>query len=355
MMKKHNLLSFILLATVAIACGDSEADKKNLFLIDPTGLKANYKPAENINLLVKNDQNKSIDSVVYYISEKRIGAVKGNEKLNVALSNELLPGYHPVKALVFYDGENVETDARIEIISSVKPKLLKYTIVNTYPHSETSYTQGLEFHRDTLIEGTGQYGSSKLLKTDYKTGNIYQSVDVEGNFFGEGITVLNNKIYQLTWRENVGFIYDANNLKRLETFQYFKKIEGWGLCNDGTNIYQSDGTEKIWILNPENMTQVSHLNVYSEANKITSVNELEWVEGKIYGNVYQKDAVAVIDPKTGMVEGILDLRDLKTKVNMVGHDPANDVLNGLAYNPKTKTLFVTGKKWNKMFEIKVTE
>jgi len=132
-------------------------------------------------------------------------------------------------------------------------------------------------------------------------------------------------------------------------------VEGWGLCNDGKNLYQSDGTEKIWILNPETMKETDYLNVYSEASKIKAVNELEWVEGKIYGNVYQKDAVAVIDPKTGAVEGILDLRELKTKINMAGHDPGNDVLNGLAYNPKTKTLFVTGKKWNKMFEIKVSE
>lgn len=354
-MAKHKLLAFILLGVAAVSCGDGNDDKKNLFLIDPNALKANYKMSDPLSLAVQNTQNKSIDSIVYYISEKRVGAVKGNEKFNVTLSEDILPGYHPVKALVFYEGENVETDARIEVVSSIKPKLLKYSIVNEYPHDETSYTQGLEFYRDTLFEGTGQYGTSKLLKTDYKTGKIYKSVPVEGQFFGEGITVLNNKVYQLTWKENTGFIYNADTFKRIDSFQYFKKIEGWGLCNDGKNIYQSDGTEKIWILNPENMRQTGHLNVYSEANKITAVNELEWVEGKIYGNVYQKDAVAVIDPKTGMVEGILDLRELKTKVNMVGHDPANDVLNGLAYNPRTKTLFVTGKKWNKMFEIRITE
>lgn len=353
-MKNHKLLAFILLGSILISCGESEDEKKNLFSIDSSALKANYQPTESVSLSLKNDKNKAIDSVIYYLNEKRAGAVKGNAKLDFALAETKL-GYQNVKALIYFEGKNVEVTDRIEVVSNVKPKLLKYTIVNTYPHDETSYTQGLEFYRDTLFEGTGQKGASKLMKTDYKTGKIYQSVDLDGNYFGEGITILNNKVYQLTWQELTGFIYNADNLKQIRTFEYAKKIQGWGLCNDGKQLYQSDGTEKIWVLDPETLKETDYVNVYSESNKIKSVNELEWVEGKIYGNVYQKDAVAVINPKTGAVEGILDLRELKSKINMVGHDPGNDVLNGLAYNPKTKTLFVTGKKWNKMFEIKVSE
>jgi glutamine cyclotransferase len=349
-MKKHKLLAFILLGGLITSC----EEEKNLFSIDTTGLKEVYKPEESVSLLLKNDKSKEVDSVIYYVNEKRAGAVKGNAKLDFSLENTKL-GYQKVKALVYFEGKNQEVDTRIEVVSSVTPKLLKYTIVNTYPHDETSYTQGLEFYRDTLFEGTGQKGTSKLMKTDYKTGKIYKSVDIDGRYFGEGITVLNNKVYQLTWQEMTGFIYNADNLKQISTFEYAKKIEGWGLCNDGKVLYQSDGSEKIWVLDPETLKEVDYVNVYSEASKVKAVNELEWVEGKIYGNVYQKDAVAVINPKTGAVEGILDLRELKTKVNMIGHDPGNDVLNGLAYNPKTKTLFVTGKKWNKMFEIKITE
>lgn len=353
-MKKHKLLAFILLGGLIISCGEDENAKKNLFSIDSAGLKEVYKPNESLSLVLKNEKAKAIDSVIYYLNEKRAGAVKGNAKLDFALANTKL-GYQNVKALIYYEGSNVEIDTRIEVVSNITPKLLKYTIVNTYPHDQTSYTQGLEFHRDTLFEGTGQRGSSKLMKTDYKTGKIYQSVALEGRYFGEGITILDNKVYQLTWQELTGFVYNADNLKQISTFEYPKKVEGWGLCNDGKLLYQSDGTEKIWVLDPETLKEVDYLNVYSEASKVKAVNELEWVEGKIYGNVYQKDAVAVIDPKTGAVEGIIDLRELKTKINMVGHDPGNDVLNGLAYNPKTKTLFVTGKKWDKMFEIKIIE
>lgn len=353
-MKKHKLLAFILLGSLIITASSCEEDKKNLFSIDSSGLKSVYTSNESVSLVLKNEKAKEIDSVVYYLNEKRAGAVKGNAKLDFKLADSKL-GYQNIKALAFFDGQNVEVDARIEVVSSVTPKLLKYEIVNTYPHDETSYTQGLEFYRDTLFEGTGQRGSSKLMKTDYKTGKIYQSVNIDAQYFGEGITILDNKVYQLTWQELTGFIYNADNLKQTGTFEYSKKVEGWGLCNDGKSIYQSDGTEKIWVLDPKTMKTIDHMNVYSGSDKVKSVNELEWVDGKIYGNVYQKDAVAVIDPKTGAVEGIIDLRELKTKVNMAGHDPGNDVLNGLAYNPKTKTLFVTGKKWNKMFEIKITE
>lgn len=353
-MKKHKLLAFILLGTIITSCREDKNGKKNLFSIDSAALKDVYQPQESISLLLKNEKSKTIDSVIYYLNEKRAGAVKGNQKLNFSLENQKL-GYQNIKALVYYEGQNVEVESRVEVVSNVKPKLLTYTIVNTYPHDATSYTQGLEFYRDTLFEGTGQRGTSKLLKTDYKTGKAYKSVNLDGQYFGEGITVLNNKVYQLTWQEATGFIYNADNLEKIKSFEYFKKVEGWGLCNDGKNLYQSDGSEKIWVLDPETLKESDYINVYSESSKIKSVNELEWVEGKIFGNVYQKDAIAVINPKNGAVEGILDLRELKSKISVATLDPLNDVLNGIAYNPKTKTLFVTGKRWDKMFEIRVSQ
>ncbi len=150
----------------------------------------------------------------------------------------------------------------------------------------------------------------------------------------------------------VGFIYDADTFKEIKRFNYSKRIEGWGLCNDGKSLYQSDGTEKIYTLNPETLQIEGSINVYSGANKIKSVNELEWIDGKIYGNIYQKDAIAIINPKNGAVESVIYLGDLK---KLVPQHPDIDVLNGIAYNPKTKTLFVTGKNWDKMFEIRVEE
>ena len=221
--------------------------------------------------------------------------------------------------------------------------------MNTFAHDTLAFTEGLEFYRDTLIESTGQKGISHFRKYDYKTGKIFKQVNLENEYFGEGITVINNKIYQLTWQSNVGFIYDANTLKKLKTFPYDKKIEGWGMTHDDKHIYQSDGTEKIWKMDPETQKMVDYINVYTNSNKIKSINELEWIDGKIYGNIWQKDAIAVINPTTGAVEGVLDLSGLRGKVKA----KPEDVLNGIAYNPKNKTIFVTGKNWDKLFEIRV--
>jgi glutamine cyclotransferase len=350
-MKKHNLLAFILLGSLVISCGDSEKDKNNLFSIDTSALKQQYTPKESFPLSVVNAENNTIDSVAYYANNKRIASVTGNKKFDFALKDQKF-GYCDIKAIVFFNGENIETTARVELVSPVTPKIVSskdYEIVNTYPHDIQAYTQGLEFYRDTLIEGTGRYEVSTLRKTNYKTGEIYKEVKLDGKYFGEGITILNNKIYQLTWKENTGFIYNADNLEKTKEFTYFKPVEGWGLTNDGKYLYQSDGSEKIWKLDPETLKEVDYVNVYTPNSKIKEVNELEWVNGKIYANIYQQNSIAVIDPATGSVEQVIDFADLKRKVTQ--HKDL-DVLNGIAYNPKTKTFFITGKNWDKMFEIK---
>jgi len=356
-MKSHNLLSVILLGLTIFSCGDGKNSEKNYFSFDGAKLQEQYKPGESIDMGILNAENKKIDSIVYYVNSKNIGAKKGAERIAFDLTNEKL-GYKNLKALVYFEGEHQETETRVELVSGIEMKLLSYEIVNVYPHDIKAYTQGLEFYRDTLFESTGNgagnstgiRGISSVRKTDYKTGKVYSQVNLENNMFGEGITVLNNKVYQLTYTEMTGFVYNADNLKREKTFTYFRKMQGWGLTNDGTNLYQSDGSEKIWIINPETLKEVDNINIYTGSAKVKNVNELEWVDGKIYGNVYQKDAIAVIDPKTGAVEAILDLKDLKAKV--LQH-PDVDVLNGIAYNAKTKTFFVTGKNWDKMFEIRI--
>jgi glutamine cyclotransferase len=347
-MKKYNVFVFILLGLIIISCGDSIKDKENYFSFNESVLKPKYRSNDKVDLEISNPKGKTIDSIVYYANDEKIGSVKGAKKLSFVLKNKKF-GYQNLKALVYFEGENVTTSSRVELVSDVTPKLLTYTIINTYPHDVNAFTEGYEFFRDTLIESTGQNGSSYFAKIDYKTGKTIKKIDLEQNYFGEGITVINNKIYQLTWQNGVGFIYDGNTLKKLKTFNYDKKIEGWGMTNDGQNIYHSDGTEKIWKMDPETQKMISFINVYTNDSKIKSINELEWIDGKIYGNIWQKDAIAVINPISGAVEGVLDLSSLRTKVT----NEEAEVLNGIAYNKKTKTIFVTGKNWNKTFEIKV--
>lgn len=353
-MKNYNILTFILLAITLVGCGGT---KEDFFSINEAKLKAQYNQNDVLSLEILNLQDKKIDSVVFDLNNKRVGSSKDTNPFSFALKNEKL-GYKNIKATTYFDGETETDSTRIEVISEVQPKLLSYTIVNTYPHDIKAYTQGLEFYRDTLYEGTGNgagnktgiRGISSLRKTNYKTGEVYKKVELAEQYFGEGITILNNKVYQLTWLNNEGYVYNADTFKKEKTFTYFKKIEGWGLTNDGINLYQSDGSEKIYKLDPQTLKELDYINVYAGGDKIKEVNELEWIDGKIYGNVYGKDAIAIINPSSGAVEAIINLADLKKKITEL---PDTDVLNGIAYNPKTKTLFVTGKNWDKMFEIKI--
>jgi len=349
-MKNYNLLSVILLAMTLSNCGDTKKGENTIFNFDTSKFAAKYMPEEALTLEILNPQSKAVDSTIYYVNDTKIGATKGLEKLILELKDQKL-GYQNLKALVYYEGENSEATARVELVSSVQPKLLNYKIVNTHPHDTLSFTEGLEFYKDTLYESTGQKGSSYFRKYDYKTGKVYKQVDLDAKYFGEGITFLNDKLYQLTWQEKTGFIYNANTLKLEKTFAFTKDIEGWGMTNDGKNIYQSDGTEKIWTTNPQDLKMLDYINVYSGKTKIKSINELEYINGKFYVNVWQKDAIAVVNPATGAVEGIIDLSGLRKMVK----NTTAEVLNGIAYNPKTKTIFVTGKNWDKMFEITVSE
>ena len=348
-MKLYNPLITILLALNVASCGDSQKDKERFFSFDDSALKQLYQPTDKVDLTLLNSKNKTIDSVAYFVNDKRISSVKGNGKFVLDLTGKKL-GYQKVKALVYFEGDTISTKIRVEVASGIVPKLLKYTIVNTYPHDIDAFTEGFEFFRDTLMESTGQNGKSYFAKIDYKTGKAYKKVFLDQEYFGEGMTIINNKIYQLTWQNGQGFIYDVNTLKKIKSFQYDKKVEGWGMTNDGKNIYHSDGTEKIWTMNPETQKLTDYINVYTNDSKIKSINELEWIDGKIYGNIWQKDAIAVINPQTGAVEAVLDLTALKAKIK----NPDADVLNGIAFNKKTNTIFVTGKNWDKTFEIKVS-
>lgn len=348
-MKLHNLFITTFLALNLISCGDSQAEKERYFSFDESQLKSMYQATDKVDFTLLNNKNKTIDSVVYFSNGERLASVKGNEKFSLDLNGKKL-GYHQLKALVYFDKDTVSTKTRIEVASGVVPKLLKYTVVNSYPHDVNAFIEGYEFYNDTLIESTGLKGKSYFAKVDYKTGQSFKKVDLDAQYFGEGITIINDKVYQLTWENQEGFVYDAKTMKKIKSFKYDKPVEGWGMTNDGKMIYHSDGTEKIWTMDPESLKLTDYINVYTNDSKIKSVNELEWINGKIYGNIWQKDAIAVINPANGAVEAVLDLSALRAQVT----NKEAEVLNGIAYRKSTNTIFVTGKNWNKTFEIKVT-
>jgi glutamine cyclotransferase len=346
-MLNGKLFAIILLGVIALGCKEDENELKKLFSIENPSIKPILKLEESIDLILQNKENKAIDSVVYTINDTKIGTAKGNQKLPFALS-KLKLGNQTLKASVYFEGKSIAIETSFSIYASREPQLLNFTIVNTYPHDNKAYTQGFEFYNGILLEGTGQYSESTLRKTDSKTGKVIQQIKLEDNYFGEGITVLNGKIYQLTWKEKTGFVYDANTLVLEKKFTF--ETDGWGLTNDGTNLYMSDGSEKIYRIDPTTFKVIDSINVYTAGSRIEAINEMEWINGKIWANIYQKDVIAVIDPKTGTVENIINCVALKGKVTQ---HPELDYFNGIAYNPNTKTYFVTGKNWDKTFELKI--
>ena len=232
----------------------------------------------------------------------------------------------------------------------VEPMFYTYHIVAEYPHSRTSYTQGLQFVDGELWEGTGEYGKSRLLRTELATGKILESKKLSQQEFGEGITVLGDKIYQITWLNGKMYVYDRQTLKPLTTHTY--KGEGWGLTTDGTKLYMSDGTNAIRILNPETMQMERLIKVTLRGESLPHLNELEWIDGKIWANVYTTNYIVIINPSNGVVEGVINLANILPESE---YDNKTDVLNGIAYDKAAKRIFVTGKNWSKLFEIKLIE
>lgn len=343
-MKIISHLSIFLLLLTLISCGTNSKQKKSDFSINTNSSEKKINLNSVLSLSIDNKKNYVIDSVSYFYDGKMI-----TNKLKLKDSKL---GKQEIEATVYYEGNQQKTSKKITVLNSSAPKVYSYKILNEYTHDITSYTQGLEFYNGELYESTGQRGESKLRKVDYKTGDVTNNVDLAKEYFGEGLTILNDKVYLLTWQKNTGFVYDAISLEKKSSFKYGKSKEGWGICNNGEVLYKSDGTEKIWMLNPETMEEEGFIQTYTNKGKIVGINELEWIDGKIFANRYQKNGVAIINPNNGAIEGVVDFSPLKELVKQ--HEKL-DVLNGIAFNPQTKTLFITGKRWDKLFEVEIIE
>ncbi|MCG2816049.1 MAG: glutaminyl-peptide cyclotransferase [Acidobacteriota bacterium] len=242
------------------------------------------------------------------------------------------------------DGEMSRADAE------PKPETLSYSIVRSFPHAPASFTQGLVYKDGFLYEGTGQKGQSELRKIDPANGRIMEQVKLPRDIFGEGITILDDKIYQLTWTSLKGFVYDPASLKLLRTFTFPLPIEGWGLTTDGKDLIWSDGSSTLYFIQPDTMKVKKRLTVTLQGRPIASINELEYIDGQIFANVWQTESIVRIDAQSGRINGLLDLSALTPSVYK-GH--ADYVLNGIAYNPQNGHLIITGKMWPHFHEISI--
>jgi glutaminyl-peptide cyclotransferase len=278
-------------------------------------------------------------------------APKGNQKFIIDAGYYGVGARNLILRSYMKDG-NVEEDTRlVRVLSDISPQQMKAEVVASYPHDRTSYTQGLEFSNGQLYEGTGNpqsgLAASIVGKIDLQTGAIAMKNGLDATYFGEGITILGDRLYQLTWKNGKCFVYDKNDLTlQLKEFSYTG--EGWGLCNDGKNLIMSDGTERLYFRDPNTFDIVRTIEVYHNLGPQVALNELEYIDGKIYANVYTTNQVVVIEPGTGRVLEIIDAAPLEAAGKLGG-----EVLNGIAWNPDTKKLYMTGKYWGKLMEVKI--
>ena len=288
-----------------------------------------------------------VDSVVLSIGGSRVTA------LDTAGYVYATDGKHPTGRIVYRitayrDGDSDSRTGEFTILAAKAPILYGHKVLRQYPHNADSYTQGLLWHNGSLYESTGLEGRSSVRRVELATGRPVVTKKLDDNLFGEGLALLDGKLYQLTWQNNKAFVYDLETFDKVGEFDY--SGEGWGLTTDGKHLYMSDGSEKIYVLDPETFRRIRTIEVYTDQSKVAYVNEMEWIKGEIWANVYMTDTIIRIDPQTGAVTGAIDMSGLLSEADVT---PAADVLNGIAYDARTGRIFVTGKNWNKLFEISV--
>lgn len=245
----------------------------------------------------------------------------------------------------------VETEERQSTYFPVTisfPYHYTYALVNSFPHDPEAFTQGLVLDNGTLFEGTGLYGKSTLREVELETGVVLRSLSLASQYFGEGITIYQDQVIQLSWRSNTGFLYDKDSFELLQTFSY--PTEGWGITHDGVRLIVSDGTSTLYFWDPVTFKEIGRIEVHDQDGPVTRLNELEYVRGEVFANVWHTDRIAIINPHTGRVTGWINLEGLLDSETGAG---SSEVLNGIAYDAENDRLFVTGKRWPKLFEIRL--
>lgn len=308
-----------------------------------------YALGEEVKVELDLPGKEKVSRVQYLLDGKKVG--RKTDAGTFSLSTKALSlGYKLITAIVDKDSGKDTLTVNIVLKSPLKPAALSYKVLNVFPHDTSAYTQGLEFHKGRFLESAGEYGSSTLRWVDPVSGKVLQKIALDPQYFAEGSTLTGDQIVLLTWKENGGFVYDAHTLKQTGSFPYQNSREGWGLTFDGRQLIKSDGTNKLWFLNKDTYAEESAVEVYDNNGQVDQLNELEYIDGKVYANIYQTDRIAVINPKNGIVEQYIDLKGILPAKDRF---PNTDVLNGIAWDAAGKRLFVTGKKFSKLFQISV--
>lgn len=348
-MKNKFILPLIIIALLVYSCNKNKQEAA-LSLSPEAG--TNYKQGQPVNVKLSYPADLKPDSIVYLLDSVRLTSKKDSLAITIKTDTMRL-GPRGITAKLYQSGKSQEVSTNIVLLAPKAPEELTYKVEKIYPHDTSSYTEGLEYHDGFLYESTGDYKRSTLRKVNLETGKPVQMIKLDDKYFGEGFTIIDDKIVQLTYREKTGFVYDKNTFKTLKTFAYNLGTEGWGMCNDGKKIYTDDSTNRIWFLDKNDFHAIGFIDVYDDKGPVNMVNELEYIDGKLYANVYLQDTILVINPKTGAVLQRVDMKNLWPLVNHpAGFDNEQNVLNGIAWDEKGKRLFITGKKWPHLYQVK---
>jgi glutaminyl-peptide cyclotransferase len=338
-------------AAQPVPINSEEVPVKLIKIVTPVE-DAGFKLNQSIKItLAPEDQKYLPDSVtVYYNSKYVTTLISGKFECEVAPSFTSSTGRKSLKVTAYKEGKPKNTVTRFTVIySDITPKKYGYKVVHTYPHDRNAFTQGLVYDNGEFFESTGETGSS-LREVELETGKVIRQHDLDASLFGEGIALYRDRIYEVTWKNKVGFVYNKSDFKQINKIYY--PTEGWGMTTVEDKIVLSDGSNVLYFYEPEMFTVISKIEVYDNEKKRDSLNELEYVNGEIWANIWINDHIARIDPSTGKVLGYINMKGILPASD---RNAETDVLNGIAYDDKGKRIFVTGKRWPKLFEIKVTE
>ena len=361
-MKNRIVLSCLFfLITLSTGCdfedkkpSSKKAPKKQIDFFQISYPTKRFVYSDSINFEIKNlSKGANLDSVVILSFNQKLSALKVGKNLIQASEMRLGSVNYTFRAY-FSDNTYQDKTRSIDIYSDFEPQDIKYQIVAEHHHDEQAYTQGLQYIDGELFESTGQYKQSVVRKVDIETGKTLMQTPIQPNHFGEGLTVVDDKVYQLTWRSRTGYIFDKTTLEMQSLFDYPDQIEGWGFTWTGDHFVVSDGSNKLWFWNKD-LRRIDFVNVADQHSEYQNLNELECVNGAIYANVYQSDIILKIGATSGRVIGKLDLSNLMTPIERMNLKPNDEVLNGIAYNREKDIFYLTGKDWPKLYEVKLLE
>lgn len=346
---KNKYLIFFAAALLVYGCSSCNKTQTNAGIVLTPEAGTSYKLGDDVKIKLHYPADTKPDSIVYLVDSTRIGSKKDSSEI-ILKTAELKLGPKSITARIYTGGKSQDESSNIVLLAPKAPEEYTYQVEKVYPHDTDSFTEGLLYHDGFLYESTGQPKHSKLLKVDLATGKAVQSAKLDTQYFGEGSAIIGDKIIMLTYQDpRFLFVFDKNTFKLEKTFPYHVGVEGWGLTFDGQKLYTDDSTNRIWFLDKDTYRQTGYVDVYDDKGPINAINELEYIDGKLYANIWEKNDIVVIDPKTGIVLQHMDM------TNLYPEDKRNsgaDVLNGIAYDKATGRIFLTGKKWNKLFQVK---